>query len=188
MNLIIREYDKTAHLPEKYIDLYIQAFPETERRNWKSNNDAESWLKKHDTCHSLLLFDGDMFIGFLNFWILVFNDGQKEKKIIYGEHLVIDPLRRGGGAGSFLMKHILNSYPCGLLLEIEPPVDDITCRRKALYERLGLVFHSDIQYLQPAYFPGNSPIELCIMSSPGISSYELEYHIIPVLKKTVYGK
>lgn len=45
MELIIREYDKTAHLPEKYIDLYIQAFPETERRNWKSNNDAESWLK-----------------------------------------------------------------------------------------------------------------------------------------------
>lgn len=29
MELIIREYDKTAHLPEKYIDLYIQAFPET---------------------------------------------------------------------------------------------------------------------------------------------------------------
>jgi len=42
-----------------------------------------------------------------------------------------------------------------LLLEVEPPVDEMTRNRILFYEGLGLTLREDIDYVQPPYSPSS---------------------------------
>ena len=60
----------------------------------------------------------------------------------------------------------MNAYRATpLILEIDPPVDDISMRRKVVYERCGVVANP-YSHTHPPYHVGNHGHDLVIMSSP----------------------
>jgi hypothetical protein len=71
-----------------------------------------------------------------------------------------------------------------VILEIDPPVDSISIRRKDFYLRLG--FHENkYQHYHPAYRKQNAPHELVILSYPRNIS-DMEYtKFNEYLKKTI---
>ena len=112
---------------------------------------------------------GNRFAGFISFWR--FDD------FIYVEHLATEPHLRGGGLGRELIEH-LKALAANLpvILEVEPPVNDIASRRIAFYKRLGFTLHEDFPYIQPAYSPATQPIALNLMShnlSPAAPTFEV---------------
>jgi len=71
-----------------------------------------------------------------------------------------------------------------VILEIDPPVDPISIRRKNFYMRLGFQ-ENNYQHKHPAYRKENLPHELIIMSFPKSIS-EAEYmEFNEYLKKTI---
>ena len=52
-----------------------------------------------------------------------------------------------------------------MILEIDPPVDEISIRRKGFYERCGFV-ENPFRHIHPPYHAENQGHELVIMSSP----------------------
>ena len=60
----------------------------------------------------------------------------------------------------------MNAYRATpLILEIDPPVDDISIRRKGFYERCGFV-ENLYSHTHPPYHVGNHGHDFVIMSSP----------------------
>ena len=82
----------------------------------------------------------------------------------YVEHFCIEPNLRGLHYGQSALKALCAQ--CGLvILEIDPPVDEISIRRKCFYERCGFK-ENPYAHVHPAYREGFSGHELKIMSWP----------------------
>lgn len=96
------------------------------------------------------------FVGLLFHW----NAGSYR----YVEHLAVSPALRGRRMGS----HILSSF-CAkagrVILEIDPPVDDISIRRQHFYERLGFVTNA-YDYIHPSFSRPFHAHQLVLMSRP----------------------
>lgn len=58
-----------------------------------------------------------------------------------------------------------------LILEIDPPVDELSRRRKGFYERCGFA-ENPYEHIHPPYHWGNSGHELVVMTWPGRISRE----------------
>lgn len=175
---------KDTELPDDYITLYCESFPHAERRGWKTNADAKQWICSHKNCHVYLIRFESRFVGFLNCWNLY----TPHREILYIEHFAISPGQRGNGLGADVLKEIISTSKIGIILEVEPPVDEMTRRRIAFYERNGLKLHTNLPYQQPPYSTDRQPVVLKIMSSPEIPAQEIASHIIPELYRTVYNQ
>ena len=137
---------------QKALALYQTSFPVREQR----------WLDEHIRaltnpqfyCESI--WDGKEFLGLMFYW--------EFSGYSYIEHFAIQTDLRGDGIGSQCLKEFCNQRD-RVILEIDPPVDDISIRRKGFYERLG--FHYDgYFYMHPSYQKGCTPHQLLIMSWP----------------------
>lgn len=97
-----------------------------------------------------------LFVGLLFHW----NAGSYR----YVEHLAVSPALRGRRMGS----HILSAF-CAkagrVVLEIDPPVDDISLRRQHFYERLGFVTNG-WDYIHPSFTRPFHAHRLVLMSRP----------------------
>ena len=95
----------------------------------------------------------------------------------YIEHFCVLPSQRNKHYG----QKILKAYQATpLILEIDPPVDEISIRRKGFYERCGFAANP-YPHIHPAYHRGNAGHELVIMSSPemlGLEEYEHFTHYL----------
>ena len=81
------------------------------------------------------------------------------------EHLAVNRMARGKGIGGELIKEYLHSCKKPVVLEVEPPENEVAARRIAFYRRLGFklnVFH----YEQPPLRKESSWCTLLIMSYP----------------------
>lgn len=58
-----------------------------------------------------------------------------------------------------------------VILEIDPPEDDISIRRRHFYERLGFVANP-YRYIHPSFRKPFTPHRLVLMSYPGAITYE----------------
>lgn len=143
--------DNTKYLYIK--DLYETSFPADERR------DFEIWLQILKTRPEFNVFaiydDGDV-VGFISVW--------QWEAWRYVEHFAVDATRRGGGIGAVAFRQLLSMNTRPLILEVESPTDDISCRRVAFYERLGLTLHSDYEYIQPPYSEDRNSLPMCLMT------------------------
>ena len=104
---------------------------------------------------------------------------------IYIEHFAIDPEVRSRGYGSTTLSTFIKKYGKPIVLEAEPPTDDITHRRIRFYERQGLTLY-DFPYLQPAYTEASQPVELRLMGTLDIHATPLP-HVSNTLHREVYG-
>jgi ribosomal protein S18 acetylase RimI-like enzyme len=156
-------------------NLYLTAFPPSERREF-----AE--LKKqiyNDGCNVNLIFVDEKVAGFIIFWNF--------DEFVFLEHFAIEPGLRGLGTGERTLAKIKALYQKTVILETEPPADEMTRRRIGFYERNG--FHLlDRHYLQPSYDGIKPEVEMKLMcNSANISSEKLEKHV-QYIREKVYQR
>ncbi|MCM1066740.1 MAG: GNAT family N-acetyltransferase [Muribaculaceae bacterium] len=178
MHLKIRK--PIARFMEPSRRLYIDAFPEEERRPWSTMLLAPHERLRGPYLHQLLLAKGcsDTFAGLVTTWHFDhFN---------YIEHFATMPALRGAGVGSYTLQSLIQGFDTPWVLEVERPAADnpMAARRIAFYERNG--FHLlDYDYIQPPYAPGLPEVPLLLMSTdPHIDPH----HVAQVLHREVYGK
>lgn len=132
--------------------LYAASFPQHEQRLEPS----QRRIMAHAQYHFCLLYEEDAFAGLALYW--------DAGAYLYVEHLCIVPERRGHGQGTAALD-LLAEEDKPVILEIDPPVDEISRRRQAFYERAGFVANSCL-HVHPPYRAGNRGHNLVVMSRP----------------------
>lgn len=134
------------------MELYKVSFPKREQREEKSQKKILSDNEYHfDT-----VFDGKIFVGMILYW--------ETEEFIYVEHFCINTELRNKGYGKKILEKINQKGKC-VILEIDPPIDEISIRRKGFYERVGYNENSYI-HIHPPYHTKNSGHKLTVMSYP----------------------
>ena len=144
------------HLFERAFELYESAFPVEERRD---DQEQQRVIKKADYHFDLIMVD-DTFVGVMLYWE---TDG-----FVFLEHFTTIPELRGRGYGKSALE-LLKAKDKIILLEIEPPIDDITQRRYNFYKRCGFVMNSHY-HIQAKYHLGDEDLELKVLSYPRMLS------------------
>lgn len=151
--------------------LFLASFPENERRPlaWfreLAANEPRMHLVAYDAdARPVSAHDGEQHPGdasitderaMLCYWHF--------DTFIYVEYLAVDPTLRGGGIGRRIMERLVSDSMLPVILEVEPPTDQLTTRRVAFYQRLGFQLLPD-PYVQPSYgvMPG-MPLRLMLHS------------------------
>ncbi len=140
-------------LYSRALELYALSFPHHEQRRAAS----QERILAHSEYNFLLIMDDGQFSGLMLCW--------ESADFIYVEHFCILPELRGQGVGTSALE-LLSRKGKPLILEIDPPVDDVSRRRQCFYERAGFV-SNDYKHVHPAYHRDCSGHSLVVMSSPG---------------------
>ena len=117
-------------------DLYEESFPRCER--WNAQGYDRAFGDPRFEADGI--WRGEEFIGILFHW----NAGAYR----YVEHLAVSPALRGQNMGSKALTAFCRKVG-RVILEIDPPVDDISIRRRHFYERLGFVANP-YEYIHPS--------------------------------------
>lgn len=156
---------------KKAFDLYKVSFPEHEQREFEN----QTAVLNNSAYHCDVILEKDVFVGIIFYW--------ETPRYAYIEHFAIDPGMRGNSMGSRCLKKFCDRHGL-VILEIDPPVEPISIRRKNFYMRLGFQ-ENNYQHKHPAYRKQNLPHELTVMSFPRCIS-EIEYmEFNEYLKKTI---
>ncbi len=164
----MKNFDEMFHLMQI-------SFPENEYRTY---SDQKSLLKNPK--YHIITKENEQknIVAFLAFWSLGdFN---------FIEHLAVSPTCRGKGTGTKLVSEFMSETSKPILLEIEPPVDDISIKRMKFYEKLGFVLN-EYQYFQIPLRKNHSPSELKIMSYPQKLNEEEFNNVKNIIYHEVYG-
>lgn len=156
---LIRIQDPTHPLAEPAWRIYEQSFPLCEQRPAAEHIRALS----NPAFHYNLLLDEGRLIGLLSWWEWTSATGTNFR---FGEHFAIDPQLRGGGYGSQALKFLQGDGQHLVLLEIDPPIDDISRRREHFYMRNGMITNYEYDHIHPSFRPTTQPHRLMIMSYP----------------------
>lgn len=158
------------------MELYRISFPLHEQRTQEAQERALA-----DPCfHCDAIVEDDAFLGLLFFW--------EADSFAYVEHFAMDPARRGGGQGTQALTLFCRTHP-KVILEIDPPVDELSLRRRGFYQRLGFAEYP-YPHRHPAYRTAFAPHPLVVMSRPTVLSQVDYTHFYRVLSTQVmaYGE
>ena len=135
--------------------VYTSSFPTYERRGALSHENALN----NELFHTKIVVDEtDKFLALLFYW--------KYRDVIYIEHLAVNPINRGASIGTKVMQLLLEEHiGYKVILEIEPPVTEITNRRLKFYEKLGFKENA-YEYTHPSYSRETFVHNLEILSYP----------------------
>lgn len=136
--------------------IYENSFPPCER--WHEEKYAEAFSDPHFEADGIWL--GDRLAGILFFW--------KGEGFRYLEHLAVSPSLRGQDVGSRALTAFC-AHGDRVILEIDPPVDDISRRRQCFYERIGFITNP-YEYVHPSFRQPFHPHKLVLMSYPAALS------------------
>lgn len=137
---------------KRALELYQISFPFHEQREVFS----QAAILNNDDYHFDLIYDEDVFVGLILYW--------ETLDFIYVEHFCILPEMRNkqyGQKGLLLLQEKQKT----IILEIDPPIDEISIRRKGFYERCGFA-ENPYYHIHPPYHRGNKGHELVVMSNP----------------------
>lgn len=137
---------------KKAIELYRISFPLHEQREENSQVN----LLNDEEYHFTLVYDDDVFVGLILYW--------ETQGFVYVEHFCILPEMRSKKYGQKALG-LLGKSGKTVILEIDPPIDTISVRRKGFYERSGFV-ENPYPHVHPPYHEGNIGHNLVIMSFP----------------------
>ncbi|PTX22440.1 acetyltransferase (GNAT) family protein [Pontibacter mucosus] len=153
--------------------LYEQAFPLEERRPLAWQRD----IMPHAPYHFELILQEEALVGILLWW------GFEEVRYI--EHLATAPAQRGRGYGKRILESFTNRDARPILLEVEPPREEIQQRRIRFYEQGGFTLNHHF-YQQPPYHPGLQPLTLLLMSFPEPLTPEAVAHFVNTRHPLIY--
>ena len=125
----IRLTDPAGPEFETAFALYEVSFPLHERRT----RPAQAARLAHPEYRFTLLEEDGRLLGILLYW-----EGPGFR---YVEHFAIAPELRDGGAGARALAEF-TGQGIPVILEIDPPVDEISIRRQHFYERCGFAKNS----------------------------------------------
>ena len=166
-----RPIESIAHLIEH--DERFVAYAVINDNDNENEDQPSGWHTKHYALNTTQ----EHFLGLLTTWHF--------EEFIYIEHFAIDPNLRSQGYGTEAIKAFIKEQGKPIILEAEPPTDDITCRRIRFYERSGLTLY-DFPYIQPAYTPTSNPVELRLMGTLNTNDTPLTL-VSKILHREVYG-
>lgn len=143
---------------QKAMELYKMSFPYHEQRLESSQHDILNCQEYHFD----LIYDEGSFIGLLLYW--------ETQDFIYVEHFCIDPSMRNKCYGQKSLELLKEKQKC-IILEIDPPVDELSARRKNFYERVGFL-ENGYHHVHPPYHSDKDGHLLMVMSFPDKLSQE----------------
>ena len=146
------------HFFKRAFALYQSSFPVEERRD---EREQQRVLTK-DAYHFDLIMSNDDFIGVMLYW--------ETEDFVFLEHFATAPELRGKGYGKRALD-LLKLKNKTILLEIEPPVDEMTQRRYGFYKKNGFVMNP-YHHIQAKYHLGDEDFELKILSYPDVLNKE----------------
>lgn len=146
------------HLFDKAFQLCQSSFPFEERRDY---SEQQRVLKKTDYHFDLIMVD-DNFVGVMLYW--------ETDSFVFLEHFATLPELRCKGRGKDAL-NLLKEKNKIILLEIEPPIDDITKRRYGFYSRNGFIMNP-YHHIQAKYHLGDEDLELKVLTYPRIMEKE----------------
>lgn len=154
--------------------LYGISFPPHEQREAAS----QKRILAQDAYHFDVVCDGGRFVGEILYWDI--------GGFFYIEHFCVSPELRSRHYG----QRILEAYDkAPLILEIDPPVDELSVRRKGFYERCGFA-ENPYSHVHPPYHAGSEGHRLVVMSAPAAltqSEYDgFKNYLDTVVMKDVY--
>lgn len=137
--------------------LYMDSFPETERRPWDSVKELISNSSPFYSLYAVTM--ADTFIGFISVW--------KLPRATYIEHFaVVADMRSKGIGGTVLNQIIEDAGNEPIVVEVElPDSGQDAPRRIAFYERHGFSAMSDFLYFQPPYAKGLPDVQMMLMTT-----------------------
>lgn len=135
---------------ENALNLYRISFPYHEQREPHSQTEILGF----DAYHFDAAYDNGSFVGEILYWEI--------NNFLYIEHFCILPEMRNKGYGQKILELL---QPKPLILEIDPPIDNVSLSRKGFYERCGFVANP-YPHIHPPYHSGYKGHELLIMSCP----------------------
>ncbi len=156
--------DCSAALFAKAWEIYEYSFPCCERRTIEDQR-----LRMDDERYNfdVMLGSGGDVVGIICYWVFADGDGAE---YIYLEHLATSRDLRSGGFGAHALEY-LKSQGMAILLEIEPPEDELTRRRQGFYERSGFVLN-EYHHKHTPYRSDTGDVVLRIMSYPFIFTHD----------------
>ena len=137
---------------QRALELYQISFPFHEQREACS----QAAILQDDAYHFDLIYNADVFVGLVLYW--------ERPDDLYIEHFCILPEMRNKQYGQRVLS-LLKERQKTLILEIDPPTDAISIRRKGFYERCGFA-ENPYPHIHPPYHRGSKGHELVVMSSP----------------------
>ncbi len=162
---------------EVFKALYEDSFPANERRDFAK---LEKLLFEECFRFQAFMFEENgEFSGFLTYW--------KWDDFRYFEHYAVMPEKRNGGRGAEYLRYAVSSDSTPVVLEVEPPADDLSRRRIAFYQRNGFRLWDGIDYLQPPYGEGLDAVPLKLMTSGDMDLVGSDDERILRIKREVYG-
>lgn len=164
----------TDPLLDRVEQTYIDSFPLGERRDFALVRD----LMATDVFHVYVLLRDGQYAGFITAW--------QWDDFAYVEHFAIDESARNGGIGREALTQFLDRLPTPVVLEVEMPTDEMSCRRIGFYQRLGFVL-DDHDYRQPPYRPGESWLDMRFMAYGNLDLKKEFETIKQRIYRQVYG-
>ena len=137
---------------ERAMQLYSISFPPHEQREPASQADCMG-LEEY---HFELVYDGPTWAGIILYW--------ETDAFLYIEHFCMFPELRGKNYGRRAL-YCLAKKGKTMILEIDPPEDAISIRRKGFYLHSGFV-PNPFPHVHPPYHAGNDGHTLVVMSHP----------------------
>lgn len=156
------------------IKLYKESFPKHEQREDISQKE----ILKCKEYHFDLIYDKNLFIGIILYW--------ETQDFLYVEHFCIGSKIRNQRYGQRALE-LLKEKEKTIILEIDPPIDEISIRRKSFYERVGYKENS-FKHIHPPYHKENKAHSLVIMSYPNLLSQTAYNKFDLYLKNKVMGE
>ncbi len=141
------------------LKLYQISFPYHEQQEKNSQDE----ILKDDEYHFSLIYDENIFVGIILYW--------EQEQFIFIKHFCILPEMRNKQYGQKTLSFLAKQGKT-LILEIDPPKDDISKRRKGFYERCGFT-ENFFTHIHPPYHKINEGHELTIMTYPKQISQEI---------------
>ena len=157
----------------RLMTLYKESFPPEERRDM---HQLEQMLAAVPEMFFNAVEEDGLLCGLASYWDL--------GDFYYMEHLAVFPEMRNRKIGQQILACWQQHLHKPQLLEVEPAVEEMACRRIGFYERNGYaVLYKD--YVQPSYTADEDACPLWIMGTdacPEIETY------IERIKETVYRR
>ena len=141
-----RDYFAAAHA------LYEEAFPHLERRE---NAEQARIMQNPAYKYGLITDDNGELDGIMLYW--------ETPDFVYLEHFAILPEKRNRGKATAALSLLKERSDKPIILEIDPPCDEISERRYAFYRRNGFVMNPH-RHIQAKYRLGDGDLELKILT------------------------
>lgn len=133
--------------------IYRTSFPEYEQRRVQ---DFPLAFQDPGFYYEVFLNEEGKVVAILVHW--------RRENFVYLEYFAVEKEWRGHGAGQRILEELRDMFPQRVILEIDPPEDEISRRRLGFYQRHGFVANPQFDYIHPPYTDEGEPFPLLLMS------------------------